>query len=146
MLVQNGVRSITWLHRKKTNNYKKYRSSDFELRYFCVYFIFFRPTIFPESRALTFVNWLLLYLYNVPSSERRLVGGHLTTLFLRKKTAMKSIIAVNLFTFFQLQNNILLSKSAQFLQVQSPNLHPNALQSVHLKMNQSESLTIKSTH
>lgn len=143
MLAQNGAQLIIWLHKKKTNNYKKYRSSDLKLRYFRVYFIFFRPTIFPESRALTFVNWLLLYLYDVPSSERRLVGGHLTTLFLRKKTAMKSIIAANLFTFSQLQNNILLSKFGQFLQVQSPNLHRNALRSVHLKMTQSESSTTK---
>lgn len=35
-----------------------------------IYFTFLRPTILPESSVQTFVSLLLLYLYNVPSSER----------------------------------------------------------------------------
>lgn len=35
-----------------------------------IYFTFLRPTILPESSVQTFVSLSLLYLYNVPSSER----------------------------------------------------------------------------
>ena len=35
-----------------------------------IYFTLLRPNILPESSVQTFVSLLLLYLYNVPSSER----------------------------------------------------------------------------
>lgn len=73
-------------------------------------------------------------------------GDHLTALLYKKKSN-DLVDHCYLFTSFsQSQNNILLSKFEQLPQVQSPNLHQNALQSARLKMSQSESSMTESNH